>query len=320
MDTPVLFLIFNRPDTTIEVFEAIRKEKPKKLFIAADGPRSNRETDIILCKKTRDIVKNIDWECEVKTLFRDKNLGCKIAVSLAITWFFENVNEGIILEDDCFPNKSFFTFCECMLERYRDEEKIGMISGDNFVPEEILNKIDPNSSRYYFIRPTYLWGWATWKRAWAKYDLEMKDWPKVKKDDFLYKIFKNRNVSMFYSDIFQMTYDGRATTWDPQWFLSSLLNNMLCIIPPRNLISNIGIVGEHSNKAGSFNKMSTNFFLIENLKHSKTISPDIEIENVMFLNTRINTFNLRIYMIRVLDFLRLHHITSILYRKFKFKF
>jgi len=320
MDTPILFLIFNRPDTTQRVFESIRAIKPKRLFVAADGPRPNKETDKKLCQETRDIIKNIDWECEVKTLFREKNLGCKIAVSSAISWYFENVNEGIILEDDCLPNKSFFDFCEIMLEKYRDNEKIGMITGDNFVPNEILNTIDPDAQRYYFERPVYLWGWASWKRAWVKYDLEMKGWPQAQKTDFLYSIFKNRNVSMFYNSLFQMTYDGRATTWDPQWFLSILSNNMFCIMPPRNLVTNIGIVGEHSNKAGSFNGMSTQSISVKDLIHPKIIAPDTEIENRMFHNTGVSTFNLRLYMIQVLDILGLHTVVSKIYKKLKLKF
>ena len=126
--TPVLFLIFNRPDTTRQVFNEIRKAQPAQLFVAADGPRKDRDSDFELCKKTREIVRQVDWDCEVFTRFQEENLGCKRAVSSAIDWFFSNVEEGIILEDDCVPDQSFFPFCQELLEKYRHDERIMMIS------------------------------------------------------------------------------------------------------------------------------------------------------------------------------------------------
>ena len=133
LKSPVLFLVFNRPDTTRRVLEAIRQAQPSQLFIAADGPREGKSGEAEKCADVRRIVnEGIDWDCEVKTLFRDKNLGCKVAVSRAIDWFFEHVEEGIILEDDCLPHPTFFRFCEELLNKYRDDERIGQISGDNF--------------------------------------------------------------------------------------------------------------------------------------------------------------------------------------------
>ena len=156
LETPVLFLVFNRPDTTAQVFEAIRQAKPPRLYVASDGAREDKEGELEKVKQVREIVSQVDWNCEVKTLFRDKNLGCKIAVSSAIDWFFEQEEMGIILEDDCLPHPTFFRFCQELLERYRDDERIGMISGNNF---QFGRKCTDYS--YYFSMYSHIWGWAS---------------------------------------------------------------------------------------------------------------------------------------------------------------
>ncbi len=162
---PVLFLIFNRPDTTQPVFNEIREAKPTKLFVAADGPRDNKKGEKEECEKTRKIIEQVDWDCELYKLYRDKNLGCKIAVSSAIDWFFENVEEGIILEDDCLPHPSFFRFCQELLEKYKGDERVFVISGDNF----LFGRKRTNYS-YYFSRYNHCWGWAGWIRTLSDYD------------------------------------------------------------------------------------------------------------------------------------------------------
>lgn len=319
MKTPVLFLIFNRPDLTVHSFNEIKKAKPEQLFIAADGPRKSKEGEALLCEKTRAIIKDITWPCEVKTLFRDENLGCKMALSSAITWFFENVEQGIIIEDDCIPNASFFIFCETMLARYKNDTRIGMVTGNNFVPNKTLEELDPPAETYYFQRQTYLWGWASWRRAWNTYDLEMKEWPRVKKERYLYSIFPKRAAASFES-LFQMTYDGRATTWDPQWFLSSLLSGMLCIVPPRNLVSNIGILGEHSAKSGSLNNMPTHEISVMNLQNPFYIYPNVPMEKLSLAVANISTFSVRRTLVNTLELFRLNGIVRYLYRKYKFTF
>ena len=167
-DVPILFLVYNRPDTTATVFEEIRKQKPKQLFVAADGPRTDMPGDAEKCKNTRELVMNgIDWECETKTLFRDNNLGCGLAVSNAITWFFKNVEEGIILEDGTLPDQSFFTYCKVLLEKYRYDDKLKMISGNNFQQGKWRG-----DGSYYFSAYSHIWGWASWRRTWKEYDLK----------------------------------------------------------------------------------------------------------------------------------------------------
>ncbi len=235
MKTPVLFLIFNRPELTFRVFEEIRKAKPEQLFIAGDGPRENKTGEAEECIKTRSIIDKIDWGCDVKTLFRDKNLGCKTAVSSAINWFFENVEEGVILEDDCLPNQSFFFFCEMMLEKYRSEEKVMHIGGCNF-----QDGIKRGNASYYFSKYPVIWGWATWKRAWKHYDIEMKSLDSFFESEKIKNIHPQRTEQNYWRRKFSETKKGLINTWDYQWVLSCWVHSGVSVMPQVNLITNIG--------------------------------------------------------------------------------
>jgi hypothetical protein len=250
--TPVLFIVFNRPDLTRKVFETIRKVKPSKLFVAADGPRVDYLGEEKLCAEVREITTSIDWDCEVRTRFHYQNLGCKRAVSSAITWFFENVEEGIILEDDCLPHPTFFRFCEELLEKYRYDDRIAQISGSNF----LFGRKRTNYS-YYFSRYTHIWGWASWRRAWKYYDEEMKIWPVVCNEGWLKDILGNRERIKYWRTNFQETFDGKINTWDYQWNFACLLQNALSIMPNVNLTSNIGFGPEasHTKSGGRFENM-----------------------------------------------------------------
>ena len=161
--TPVALLIFNRPDTTERVFNAVAKARPSKLLVVADGPRDSRPGEAARCEQTRAIIKRVDWDCEVITNFADRNMGCKLRVSSGIDWIFEQVEEAIILEDDCLPDPSFFRFCDEMLERYRDNERVGMVSGGN-----LQFGRHRGTGSYYFSKYTHIWGWASWRRAWKR--------------------------------------------------------------------------------------------------------------------------------------------------------
>lgn len=239
-NTPILFLIFNRPDTTVKVFEAIRQIKPTFLYIAADGPRKDRSGEAEKCEQTRNLVTdNIDWPCEVKTLFRSENLGCGKAVSSAITWFFENVEEGIILEDDCLPDQSFFKFCDEMLKRYSEEDKIMMISGNNFLPQKLRTE-----SSYYFSKHAYIWGWATWRRAWRKFDLKMNTFPIFLETGQQNKISLIEEEQKYWLNIFHQAYKGCIDTWDFQWCYALRYYEGLSIVPNKNLVKNIGFSNE----------------------------------------------------------------------------
>ena len=282
LKTPVLFLIFNRPDVTALIFEKIKKQKPKYLYIAGDGPRNNREGEAELCEQTRKIATNIDWDCEVKTLFREKNLGCKVAVSSAITWFFQNVEEGIILEDDCLPHPSFFGFCEAMLEKYRDNEQIMHIAGDTQLADNMTD------DSYYFSHIPHIWGWASWKRAWKDYDVEMKDFSIFLKKQKIKNVFENKYHQKDWLNILNKVYKNEIDTWDYQWCYTVFKKEGLAIIPNKNLISNIGF-GEnstHTSEASTFSDKTLSP-MDDSLKHPKAVSINKDIQH-RALNERFN--------------------------------
>lgn len=239
LETAVLFLVFNRPGTTMRVFDAIRKARPPRLYVAADGPRAGREGEAELVQRVRKIATAVDWPCEVKTLFRDHNLGCKLAVSSGINWFFENEEQGIILEDDCLPSMDFFRFSEDMLRRYSSETRILMISGTNYLSGQIAHP-------YFFSEHFIIWGWATWRRAWKLYDVEMKEWTRSRARQELKEKFKNPWIRRHFSNTFDMLQREYVDTWDIQWVFCGIMNRCLCLTASRNLVTNIGVNGAHS--------------------------------------------------------------------------
>lgn len=233
--SPVLFLIFNRPDTTLKVFNEIRAVKPSRLYIAADGPRADRATDTELCKATREAVASIDWDCEVKTLFREKNLGCKVAVAEAVDWFFDQEEEGIILEDDCLPAKSFFYFCDQMLEIYRPDTRIRHIAGSN-----LHNGKKWGTASYYFTESTSVWGWASWRRVWKDYDRELENYKESEVHYQLNKVFYDPFLAEQWFNIFKELKAGKINTWDYQLAFINYFQNGLSVNANVNLITNIG--------------------------------------------------------------------------------
>ena len=265
---PILFLVFNRLDTTIKVFNSIRNLEPEKLFVACDGPRDGIKTDVENVQKVKDFInKAIDWQCDIKMLYRQKNLGCKLAVSSAIDWFFENVEMGIILEDDCLPHYSFFPYCKELLIKYKDEEKIMQISGFN-----ALNKLKISDS-YYFSKFGPIWGWATWQRAWKHYDVELKQWPYVK-DNKLYNMFCDSLLEKRWRiNLFDRIYHNEIDTWDYQWSFTKLLKNGLSIIPSKSLIANIGFDNSatHTTSSSPHSGIDTYSELVFPLKHPAQI-------------------------------------------------
>jgi hypothetical protein len=247
LKTPVLFLIFNRLDTTRQVFEAIRQAKPPRLYIAADGPRDDKLEEDQKVQAIREyVVNNINWDCEVKTLFREKNLGCRYAVSGGITWFFENEEMGIVLEDDCLPSLSFFWFCEELLERYRQDTRVMVISGDYF-----HGKAHEPVHSYFFSRYNHCWGWASWRRAWQFYDRDMGQWPRLRKTDWLIRVGdSHRDFREYWKKIFDAAHAGKADTWDYQWTFSCWVQNGLTVLPLRNLVKNIGFGQDSTHTKG----------------------------------------------------------------------
>jgi hypothetical protein len=232
LSSPVLFIIFNRPEFTEKVFHSIRRAKPKKLYVAADGPRDHILGEFDQCQAARSIINSIDWDCQVFKLYQSQNFGCKLAVSSAITWFFDNETEGIILEDDCIPDNYFFKYCEILLKNYRHHEKIMSISGSSFFTP-LFNK-----NSYSFTYYSDMWGWATWRRAWNLYDARMDKWEKNKHK--LNKYFKNTEIAEYWCRQFDQVSDEKIDTWDYQWIWTVIDNDGLCITPHYNMIDNIG--------------------------------------------------------------------------------
>lgn len=240
MKSPILFLIFNRPDTTKIVFDEIRKAKPPRLYVAADGARASREGESEICDQTRSILSLVDWQCEVYTLFREQNLGCRKAVSGAIDWFFEHEEAGIILEDDIVPAPAFFSFCDEALVRYRDAPKVMMVAGYNPLGANVVS-----SDSFFSENPT-IWGWATWRTRWKSYDVSMSDWSE---NTFL-DVAQNSlpwYVKEYYIDAYKKTISGVMNTWDYQWTWTIQKSKGLVLKPVANLITNIGAQGTHAS-------------------------------------------------------------------------
>lgn len=268
--TALLFLVFNRLETTIHVFEAIRKAKPKRLYIASDGPRSHIHDDQRKVNEVRNFVcSRIDWPCEVKKLFRNDNLGCGLNVKKSIDWFFQWEKEGVILEDDVVPDSSFFPFCEELLAKYRTDERIGMISGNNHYG------VVPNSDSYLFAKSRGCWGWATWQRAWITMDYEMKWQSTQYRRSILSNMgYSDRSISVWENCIASIL-SGKVSAWDWQWYMSLSAQNQLCIIPAYNQVANIGFGDNATHTFGSVPNIYLQTKLLDfPLKHPTLVVPN----------------------------------------------
>lgn len=237
-DIPILFLVFNRPDVTKKVLLKIRKQKPKKLYVVADGPRKGNETDVIKCKEVRELIeKYVDWDCIFKKTYRVTNLGCKKSVESGITWFFKNEEMGVILEDDCLPINSFFSFCEKLLHYHKNDTKIISISGNTFISDKIRKKYI--NEDYFYSKYPHIWGWATWRRAWNLYDGE---WINYKKKSNRVIMSKSDTLIefLYWKRQFNFANKGKLNTWDYPFMYCSYKHNLLSIQPKYNLVKNIG--------------------------------------------------------------------------------
>ena len=273
LNTPVVFIVFNRPGTTSRVFEEIRKAGPKKLFIIADAPRDHVPGESQKCSQVKKIVEKIDWDCEVFRNYADINLGCGKRISSGLNWVFDQTDEAIILEDDCLPHPSFFRFCQELLEYYRNDERIMFISGDNF-----QNNRRNSSTSYYFSGYNHVWGWASWKRIWNKYDYKMDLWPSVKEKKLLNLWLSSPQAVKFWTRFFQKVYNKEINTWDIQLAFACFANRGLSIVPEVNLISNIGF-GPDSTHTQDY-KHSSAFIPVKEmtfpLKHPSSVVRDID--------------------------------------------
>lgn len=247
---PVLVLAFNRPDTTRRVIESLRPVRPGRLFFAVDGPRESRNEGQQV-EEVQSLAGSIDWNCEVSTLFRESNLGCKHAVSQAITWFFDRVDAGIILEDDCIAHPSFFPYAAELLERYEEDRRVFMISGNNFQFGQ-----HRTGDSYYFSRHTHIWGWASWRRAWRLYDQRMSRWPELRDQGWLLDMLKDRVAAGYWTQIFDDTFGERNSSWAYRWTFSTWVNDGLTVLPGVNLVSNIGFGGLATHNRNRANRLA----------------------------------------------------------------
>ncbi len=247
LPAPIALFIFNRPDTTARVFAAIRAARPQRLLIVADGPRSDRPGEAERCAAARAAAEQIDWPCEVTRNYADANLGCRRRLSSGLDWVFESVAEAIILEDDCLPEATFFPFCAELLERYRNDERVMHISGDNFQTGRARTAFS-----YYFSRFPHVWGWASWRRAWRHYDVNLARWPELRAGGWLRDWLGDARAARQWTQLFDRTHRREIDTWDFQWTLACWAQSGLSILPAVNLVSNIGFNAEATHtRAGN---------------------------------------------------------------------
>jgi hypothetical protein len=244
---PLLLIAWRRPHTLRQVIDAIRPVAPTRLFVACDGPNPERPGEAEKVAATRAVIEQeIDWPCQIDRLYSDVNQGCRLGVSRAISWFFEQVEEGIILEDDCVPHPDFFPYCATLLERYRHDTRVWCISGNNF-----QNGQWRGDGSYYFSRYNHCWGWASWRRCWQHYDADLSRGPFLRDSGLLDTIFEDPLELQYWSDIWQRLVDeGKPDTWDYQWTFTCLANGGLTALPNHNLVSNVGFGEDATHTTG----------------------------------------------------------------------
>ncbi len=273
VQTPVAMIIFNRPETTQKVFEAVRQARPSKLFLIADAPRPNRLDDQEKCAATRAIVEQVDWPCEVYKNYAESNLGCGLRPATGIDWVFQNTEEAIILEDDCLPDPTFFQYCDELLAYYRHEPRIMTVCGLNV---QFGRRRTQDS--YYFSHFNHCWGWASWRRAWQKFDYKMHLWPEVRDGGWLMDLLGDEYAVKVWTDAFDVTYADKLNgCWDFQWIFAMWMHGGLATLPNVNLIANIGIGknagGTHTIEDSEYSSMTTEAMDFP-LKHPRFVIRD----------------------------------------------
>lgn len=233
--SPVALIIFNRPDTASAVFERIRQARPTRLYLIADGPRADRVGEAELVARTRALVDCVDWDCEVKTNFFESNFGCRVRIPSGLDWLFKHESEAIILEDDCLPHPTFFRFCDEMLDRYRENEEIMLVAGTN-----LHFGCRRGEGSYFFSRYPSIWGWATWRRVWQRYDVRLNSWPRLRQSGWLRELMPDEQAFKYWQNMFDVVYETELDSFAFQLNYLFWRENGLSIIPNVNLVSNIG--------------------------------------------------------------------------------
>ncbi len=272
MKTSVLLMVYIKPETTLQVINKLREVKASKIYISINVPPKNNKSEIMKNDKVKEIIKTIDWSCKIILKKRKKHVNAYNSYKGAIDWFFKNENEGIILEDDTLPNKSFFYFCDKMLKIFRNDKKISQICGSSFINAK-------SKYNYSFSNYTLCWGYATWKRSIKDFDEKMIDWPKLKEKNYLFNILNNNKFVDYWSDIFDIQYSKKFTAWDYIWLYSNWRKNKFSIVPHKHLIKNIGFVKDATHTKIKYkdwyNNLETKEFQNLNFK-KRTIKLDLD--------------------------------------------
>ena len=279
VEAPVLLIVFNRPETTQKVFNSIKKASPKKFYVSADAPRIGNIEDERNCSLVKEIVNQVDWDCETHYRFSEVNQGCGPGPFNAISWAFENEERLIILEDDCVPAQPFFNYCYELLERYKNDTRIWIISGDQYNEEAVKT---PHS--YFFSRYGHGQGWATWQRRWANMDLSMSKWPLMKQQDIFKAVFASKEERFYFEKMFDSAYSDpsvKSHTWDTLYSFYLRSNNALSIVPSKHLVSNIGHIGTHSGSKLWFHDLPVDESY-EIKSHPDFVLPDVNYDTWHF--------------------------------------
>ena len=277
MKTPILLMVYIKPETTIEIVNKLKEIKPKKLYISINVPLKKNKDEIIKNDHVLEILKLISWKCKIKYKKRKKHVDAYTSYRDAIRWFFKNEEEGIVLEDDTLPNKSFFIFCSRMLKKYRNDKRISQVCGSSFKNH---NKF--YNANYFFSNYNLCWGYATWRRSIKHYDEMMSKWPYLKKNNYLFKIINNKKFVSYWTDIFDEQYKKKFRAWDYIWLYSNWSKNKIGIIPNKHLVRNIGFVKDATHTKIKykdwFNKLKTQEMNFKNF-HPKSIEADLNYDN-----------------------------------------
>jgi hypothetical protein len=280
MAPPVVFLIFNRRDLTEKVFDRIRQAKPTSLLVVADGPRRDRPDDEAKCRATREVVEKVDWPCQVLKNYSDVNLGCRQRIASGIIWAFQQVEEAIVLEDDCLPHASFFDYCAELLNHYRHDTRVMSISGDNYQQGQVRG---PGS--YYFSKYGTCWGWATWRRAWSHFDLSMSVWPAFRDSGALRHVCPDPVEHDYWHEIFEAMYAGKIDSWAYAWLFAGFVQNGLSPHPNQNLVSNIGFGPEATHTMSTSPVANLPSFDIGTIRHPPFMVADRDADRLEFDTT-----------------------------------
>lgn len=267
---PIVLIVYNRPELTRRAIERLRAVRPARVLVVADGPKSGKPGDEEAVRATRDALAGIDWECAVERNEADANLGCFRRVASGLDWAFARADRAIVLEDDCLADDSFFPYAAELLERYAAEPRVMAVAGNNFQRGRLRG-----DASYYFSRFNHLWGWASWRRAWERFDAGMADWPERRRDGWLRSVWpEDPRARAYWTDIFDRTHRGEVDSWGYRWTYACWKHGGVTALPQVNLVRNIGFGADATHTRGGFNPARAAMALSFPLRHPARIEAD----------------------------------------------